>query len=87
MSLTRKVSEITKSVYYYWINCFEKTNKNNDVVEAVNEICKECDYTYGYCRVTQALKNKGMIVNHKKVGKIIKELGLTCTKFNHKNRN
>ncbi len=55
-------------------------------MKAIKEICEESDYTYGYRRVTQALKNRGIIVNHKKVRKLMKELGLTCTKFNHKSR-
>lgn len=55
-------------------------------MEAIKEICDACDYTYGYRRVTQTLKSRGTTVNHKKVRRIMKELGLTCTKFNHKNR-
>lgn len=39
-------------------------------MKTIKEICDACDYTYGYRRVTQALKNRGMTVNHKKVRKI-----------------
>ncbi|MEB6341018.1 IS3 family transposase, partial [Mammaliicoccus sciuri] len=43
-------------------------------------------HTYGYRRVTQALRNRGLIVNHKKVLRIMKEYNLTCTKFTHRGR-
>ena len=41
---------------------------------------------YGYRRVTQSLRNKNIIVNHKKVLRIMKELGILCTKFSNRVR-
>lgn len=86
LSLLFKVTEIAKSVYYYWIKRFKKPKKDIDIVKSIKQICKESDYTYGYRRVTQALVNKGITVNHKKVRRIMKEHQLTCKKFNHKTR-
>lgn len=86
LSLLFEVTEIAKSVYYYWLERFKKPKKDIDIVESIKQICKESDYTYGYRRVTQALANKGMTVNHKKVRRIMKEHHLTCTKFKHKTR-
>ncbi|MBC7334421.1 MAG: IS3 family transposase, partial [Actinobacteria bacterium] len=40
-----------------------------------------CDLpSYGYRRITAALRRKGMVVNHKKVAKIMKKMGLQCRK-------
>ncbi|REI24095.1 IS3 family transposase, partial [Staphylococcus felis] len=86
LSLLFEVKEIAKSVYYYCLERFKKPKKDIDIVESNKQICKESDYTYGYRRVTQALANKGMTVNHKKVRRIMKEHHLTCTKFKHKTR-
>ncbi|WP_154836260.1 IS3 family transposase, partial [Staphylococcus pasteuri] len=86
LNLLFKVSEMAKSVYYYWIEHFKKPKKDINIVESIKQICKENDYTYDYSRVTQALANKGTTVNHKKVRRIMKEHHLTCTKFKHKTR-
>ncbi len=86
LNLLFKVSEMAKSVYYYWIERFKKPKKDINIVESIKQICKESDYTYGYRGVTQALANKGTTVNHKKVRRIMKEHHLTCTKFKHKTR-
>ncbi|WP_245167090.1 IS3 family transposase [Staphylococcus caeli] len=81
-----KISEIAKSVYYYWLDRFKRPNKDDEVIEAIKTICEKCKYTYGYRRVTQALLNEGYKVNHKKVRKLMKSLKLTCTKFTHRGR-
>ncbi|WP_436866862.1 IS3 family transposase, partial [Mammaliicoccus sciuri] len=54
------------------------------MIQVIKEICQESNHTYGYRRVTQALRNRGLIVNHKKVLRIMKEYNLTCTKFTHR---
>lgn len=56
------------------------------MIQVIKEICEESNHTYGYRRVTQALRNKGIIVNHKKVLRIMKEYNLTCIKFTHRGR-
>ena len=33
---------------------------------------------YGYRRITLAIKNKGIVTNHKTVSKLMKELGIIC---------
>ncbi|BCU83838.1 hypothetical protein mmcaprivi_02170 [Mycoplasma mycoides] len=40
--------------------------------------------TYGYRRLKMALKSKGYIVNHKKILRLTKELGVQCIKFRTK---
>ncbi|MFJ6210208.1 IS3 family transposase [Lysinibacillus sp. NPDC092081] len=42
---------------------------------------------YGYRRIHAELKSLGYVINHKKVQRIMKELGLKCVKFVRKSRN
>lgn len=86
LSILFKVAKLAKSVYYYWINQFNKPNKDDELIKVIKEICKESNYTYGYRRVTQDLSNRGINVNHKKVRRLMKELGLSCSKFTHRGR-
>lgn len=41
---------------------------------------------YGYRRIHVELKSQGYVINHKKVQRIMKELGLKCEKFGRKSR-
>lgn len=41
---------------------------------------------YGYKRITNELKKLGYVINHKKVYRIMRELGLKCVKFMRKSR-
>lgn len=41
---------------------------------------------YGYRRIHLELKRRGYEINHKKVQRIMRELGLKCIKFTRKSR-
>ncbi|REI26955.1 IS3 family transposase, partial [Staphylococcus felis] len=45
LSLLFEVTEIAKSVYYYWLERFKKPKKDIEIVESIKQICKESDYT------------------------------------------
>jgi transposase InsO family protein len=65
---------VNRSSYYNWL---KSGSEGIDPLEA--EVCAIFDKskgTYGWRRITQALRNKGFVVNHKKVYRIMKKLGL-----------
>lgn len=63
------------------------TEKNDDeeLLKKISEI-KEENHDYGYRRVTLALHNLGIQVNHKKVQRVMQENGLQSTAYNKKSR-
>jgi len=71
---------ISRSTYYYRPkdNLAEK-KRDADIADTIEKICYEHPY-YGYRRVTASLKRKKMLVNHKKVLKIMKKMGIQCRK-------
>lgn len=70
-----KLSEIAKSTYYYHIN--QKDNDKYENVKAdIAEIFSKNKGRYGYRRITNKLREKGYIINHKTVQKLMRELGL-----------
>ena len=72
--------DISRQAYYYKPKKNLKRAKlNTDIADTIEAICYEHPY-YGYRRITAALKRKGMVVNHKKVAKIMKKMGLQCRK-------
>ncbi len=71
---------ISKSTYYYRPrDNLLKKKLDADIADTIEKICYEHPY-YGYRRVTAALRRKGMVVNHKKVLKIMKKMRIQCIK-------
>ncbi|MBQ1787085.1 MAG: IS3 family transposase [Turicibacter sp.] len=79
-----KVTKFPKSTYYYWIKKMKQDNPHQELEDLILTIFKENDENYGYRRVTIELHNKGIKINHKKVYRLMKKLGLTCVKYSHK---
>ena len=71
---------ISRSTYYYRPrDNLLKKKLDADIADTIEKICYEHPY-YGYRRVTAALRRKGMVVNHKKVLKIMKKMRIQCIK-------
>ena len=71
---------ISRSTYYYRPrDNLLKKKRDADIADTIEKICYEHLY-YGYRRVTAALRRKGMVVNHKKVLKIMKKMRIQCRK-------
>lgn len=81
------VAEIAKSVFHYWKDrVSENKGPDQSLIAHIQSIVAESNETYGYRRVTMTLKEKGIIVNHKKVLRLMRENDLLCQKFRHRNR-
>ncbi|MGN7388948.1 IS3 family transposase, partial [Sporosarcina sp. SAFN-015] len=52
----------------------------------IQSIFDEHNENYGYRRIQLELKNRGIVVNHKKVQRIMRKLGLKGNKFTRKSR-
>jgi len=71
---------ISRSTYYYRPKKnLAKRKRDTDIADTIEAICYEHPY-YEYRRVTAALRRKDMVVNHKKVLKIMKKMGIQCRK-------
>lgn len=78
MALLR-CANIPKSTFYY----YEEKNKNQfnkhaEIELQIVEIFMENKGRYGYRRITAELRNRGLIVNHKLVLKLMHKLNLHC---------
>lgn len=71
-----KISELSKSTYFYTINKVNLDDKNEEIINEIINIYNSNKGRYGYRRITLELKNRGFIVNHKKVKRIMSSLGL-----------
>ena len=64
-----------RSTFYYHLKG-NKTDKYFADKQAIKEVFEENEQRYGYRRITLELQAKGMTINHKKVLKLMKMLGI-----------
>lgn len=74
-----EISGIKRSTYYYYLKQFEKNDKYSNIRAEITSIYHEHKGRYGYRRITLELKNRGYIINHKAVQRIMKLLNLKST--------
>ena len=68
--------KIAKSTYFYNINTYSKVDKDIEIKNEITSIFKENKSRYGYRRITLELRNRGIIINHKRVKRLMSKLGL-----------
>ena len=71
-----KLADIPRSTYYYCVKQLDRPDKDAELKILIKEIYDEHKGRYGYRRIRDELVNRGYKVNHKKVQRIMKELGL-----------
>ncbi|MCG2792539.1 MAG: IS3 family transposase, partial [Weeksellaceae bacterium] len=67
---------MARSSFYYHQKTFEKNDKYSDIKILIKQIYHKHKGRFGYRRITLAMKEKGIIINHKTVMKLMKVLGL-----------
>ncbi len=81
------VVEIPEATYHYHIgNSGRDENHDRALKDLIIKLFKKFHERYGYKRITNELKKLGHVINHKKVYRIMRELGLKCVKFMRKSR-
>lgn len=67
---------MTKSTYYYTVKRLTTPDKYSTLKEEIKDIFTVHSGRYGYRRIHLGLRNRGYIVNHKTVYRLMKELNL-----------
>jgi len=76
LQLLLRVAQLNQSTFYRRLVNPDKDIKNQKVMEAIKYIFKKHHARYGYRRITLELKNNGWKINHKKVQRLMKKMGL-----------
>ena len=69
---------IPRSTYYDYVKKMNRPDPDAKLKEDIQAIYNEHEGRYGYRRIRDELANRGQKVNHKKVQRLMKELGLKC---------
>ena len=73
-----QIAKLARSTYYYHVTQLDKSDKDEAIKSEVQSIYDEHRGHYGYRRIPLELKNRGFIINHKKVQRLMKEMTLAA---------
>ena len=78
LDMLLKIIKLARSTYYYHLKQLDQNDKDYDIKAEIQAIFTEHKGNYGYRRMTLELRNRGIVINHKRVQRLMKVLGLTA---------
>lgn len=78
LDLLLETARLARSTYYYQLKQLDGIDKDQELKDEIQAIYSEHKGNYGYRRIHLELRNRGYTVNHKKVQRLMKVLGLTA---------
>lgn len=72
------IAQLPRSTYYYHAKQMLKEDKYSEIKNQITKISHENRGRYGYRRITAELSNRGYVINHKTVQRLMKEIGVIC---------
>ena len=78
LDLLPETAGLARSTYYYQLKQLDGFDKDKELKAEIQSIYCEHKGNYGYRRMTLELRNRGFMVNHKKVQRLMKVLGLSA---------
>lgn len=76
LNLLLNHTNVARSSFYYYQKQSDMPDKYKAIKELIKSIYHKHKGRYGYRRITDELNNKGIVINHKTVLKLMKLLGL-----------
>jgi putative transposase len=72
------ILSVSRSGFYSWLDHGESQRdlKNQQILSQIRIIHSQCNRVYGSPRITDALRNKGIICNHKRVARLMRVNGI-----------
>ena len=78
LDLLLEAARLPRSTYYYQLKQLDRLDKDKNLKAEIQVIFTEHRGNYGYRRMTLELRNRGYMVNHKRVQRLMKVLGLSA---------
>ena len=78
LDLLLEAARLPRSTYYHQLKQLDKLDKDKDLKAEIQSIFTEHRGNYGYRRMTLELRNRGYMVNHKRVQRLMKVLDLSA---------
>ena len=78
LDLLLTTAQLARATYYYQLKQLTKEDKDKALKADIQAIFEEHKGNYGYRRVYLELRNRGYVINHKKVQRLMQVLGLSA---------
>ena len=78
LSLLLEVAELPRSTYYYYNKHMKDEDKYSEIRKQITDIFHENKGRYGYRRITMEMHNRGYVINHKTVLRLMNEEKIKC---------
>ena len=78
LTILLEIAQLPRSTFYYHTKRQNVEDKYARSKAEITTIYHENKGRYGYRRITEELHNRGILLNHKTVQRLMKELGLIC---------
>ena len=78
LDLLLEIARLARSTYYYQLKQLDGVDKDQELKTEIQAIYNNHKGNYGYRRIHLELRNRGHIINHKKVQRLMKVLGLVA---------
>ena len=78
LSLLLEIAELPRSTYYYYIKHMKDEDKYSEIRKQITDIFHANKGRYGYRRITMEMHNRGYVINHKTVLRLMNEEKIKC---------
>ena len=78
MDVLLSIAQLPRATFYYHLKRMNRTDKYGAAKAEITDIYHENKGRYGYRRITTELRSRNILLNHKTVQRLMKELGLIC---------
>ena len=79
VSIVLECFGIKRSTFYRWKQECKNSQKRDEIADKIEQLCMANRFIYGYRTITRLLKKVyNLVVNRKKVYRIMKEKGCLC---------
>ena len=68
-----QLTQVSRAGFYRWLQEPQPVEEEMEVRSAIQQITLEHRRRYGYRRISAELRRRGMVVNHKRVARIMRE--------------
>lgn len=76
LDILLKIIKLARSTYYYHLKQLDQSDKDYDIKAEIQSIYTEHKGNYGYRRMSLELRNRGYVVNHKRIQRLMNVLNL-----------
>ncbi len=78
LAILLDIAQLPRATFYYHLKRMKRVDKYESAKQEITAIYHENKGRYGYRRITMALRNRNLPLNHKTVQRLMKEPGLIC---------